>query len=54
VAGPIEFWFDFSSPYGYVGAQLIDDVASLPVMGGAEGPSAWTLSLILKYAREAD
>lgn len=25
---PIEFWFDFSSPYGYVAAQLIDDVAA--------------------------
>jgi len=24
---PIEFWFDFSSPYGYVASQLIDDVA---------------------------
>ena len=21
---PIEFWFDFSSPYGYVAAELID------------------------------
>ena len=25
---PIEFWFDFSSPYGYIAAQLIDDVAA--------------------------
>jgi 2-hydroxychromene-2-carboxylate isomerase len=25
---PIEFWFDFSSPYGYVASQLIDDVAA--------------------------
>ncbi len=25
---PIEFWFDFSSPYGYVAAELIDDVAA--------------------------
>lgn len=24
----IEFWFDFSSPYGYVAAELIDDVAA--------------------------
>ena len=24
---PIEFWFDFSSPYGYVASQLIGDVA---------------------------
>jgi hypothetical protein len=36
------------------GRWLIDDVASLPVTAGEEGPSAWTLSLILKYAREAD
>jgi len=28
VASPIEFWFDFSSPYGYIAAQLIDDVAA--------------------------
>ncbi len=25
---PIGFWFDFSSPYGYIAAQLIDDVAA--------------------------
>ncbi|MBL0140976.1 MAG: 2-hydroxychromene-2-carboxylate isomerase [Betaproteobacteria bacterium] len=25
---PIEFWFDFSSPYGYIAAELIDDVAA--------------------------
>lgn len=25
---PIEFWFDFSSPYGYVAAELVDDVAA--------------------------
>ena len=25
---PIEFWFDFTSPYGYVASQLIDDVAA--------------------------
>ncbi len=25
---PIEFWFDFSSPYGYVASELIDDVAA--------------------------
>jgi 2-hydroxychromene-2-carboxylate isomerase len=25
---PIEFWFDFSSPYGYVASQLIDGVAA--------------------------
>ena len=28
MAGPIEFWFDFSSPYGYVAAELIDGVAA--------------------------
>ena len=28
MASPIEFWFDFSSPYGYIAAQLIDDVAA--------------------------
>ena len=27
MADPIEFYFDLSSPYGYVGAQLIDAVA---------------------------
>lgn len=25
---PIEFWFDFSSPYGYVASQLIEGVAA--------------------------
>ncbi|MDH5263359.1 MAG: 2-hydroxychromene-2-carboxylate isomerase [Betaproteobacteria bacterium] len=25
---PIEFWFDFSSPYGYIAAELIDEVAA--------------------------
>ena len=25
---PIEFWFDFSSPYGYIAAELIDAVAA--------------------------
>jgi 2-hydroxychromene-2-carboxylate isomerase len=25
---PIEFWFDFSSPYGYVASELIDGVAA--------------------------
>lgn len=25
---PIEFWFDFSSPYGYVGSRLIGEIAS--------------------------
>ena len=25
---PIEFWFDFTSPYGYVAAELIDALAS--------------------------
>jgi 2-hydroxychromene-2-carboxylate isomerase len=28
MAGPIEFWFDFSSPYGYIASQLIDAVAA--------------------------
>lgn len=27
-AGTIEFYFDFSSPYGYLAAQQIDDVAA--------------------------
>lgn len=27
MAGPIEFYFDFSSPYGYLAAQRIEDVA---------------------------
>ena len=27
MAGPIEFWFDFSSPYAYLGAQRIEAVA---------------------------
>ena len=25
---PIEFWFDFSSPYGYIASELIDGVAA--------------------------
>ncbi|MGD9954334.1 MAG: 2-hydroxychromene-2-carboxylate isomerase [Burkholderiales bacterium] len=25
---PIEFWFDFSSPYGYIASELIDEVAA--------------------------
>lgn len=28
MAAPIDFWFDFSSPYGYIAAELIDDVAA--------------------------
>ncbi len=28
VAQPIEFFFDFSSPYGYVASQLIDNLAA--------------------------
>ena len=24
---PLEFYFDFNSPYGYVGAHLIDNIA---------------------------
>jgi 2-hydroxychromene-2-carboxylate isomerase len=27
MASPIEFYFEFSSPYGYIGAQLIDGLA---------------------------
>jgi 2-hydroxychromene-2-carboxylate isomerase len=27
MASPVEFWFDFSSPYGYIAAELIDEVA---------------------------
>ena len=27
MAAPIEFYFDFSSPYGYLAAQRIDEVA---------------------------
>jgi len=27
MADPIEFWFDFSSPYGYFGSQRIERVA---------------------------
>jgi 2-hydroxychromene-2-carboxylate isomerase len=25
---PVEFWFDFNSPYGYIAAHLIDDLAA--------------------------
>ena len=25
---PIDFWFDFSSPYGYLLAEKLDDVAA--------------------------
>jgi 2-hydroxychromene-2-carboxylate isomerase len=28
MAAPIGFWFDFSSPYGYIASQLIDEVAA--------------------------
>ena len=28
MAAPIEFWFDFSSPYGYLAAQKIDALAA--------------------------
>ena len=28
MAEPIEFYFDFSSPYGYIASHLIDDVAA--------------------------
>jgi 2-hydroxychromene-2-carboxylate isomerase len=28
MAAPIEFWFDFSSPYGYLAAQRIDGLAA--------------------------
>lgn len=28
MADPIEFWFDFSSPYGYIGSRRIEDVAA--------------------------
>ncbi len=28
MARPIEFFFDFSSPYGYIASHLIDDVAA--------------------------
>jgi 2-hydroxychromene-2-carboxylate isomerase len=28
VAAPIEFYFDFSSPYGYIASRLIDDLAA--------------------------
>ena len=27
MVGPIEFYFEFNSPYGYIAAHLIDDVA---------------------------
>ena len=29
MAAPIEFWFDFSSPYGYLAAQRIDKLAEI-------------------------
>ena len=28
MAEPIEFYFDFSSPYGYLGAQRIDEIGA--------------------------
>jgi 2-hydroxychromene-2-carboxylate isomerase len=27
MAAPIEFWFDFSSPYGYLGSRRIEEIA---------------------------
>jgi 2-hydroxychromene-2-carboxylate isomerase len=28
MAAPIEFWFDFSSPYGYIGSRRIEEIAA--------------------------
>ncbi len=28
MTGPIQFWFDFSSPYGYIGSRRIEEVAA--------------------------
>ncbi|HEX6102775.1 MAG TPA: DsbA family protein, partial [Alphaproteobacteria bacterium] len=28
MAAPIEFWFDFSSPYGYFGSRRIEGIAA--------------------------
>src|SRR3546814_1297117 len=28
MAAPLEFYFDFASPYGYIGAQRIDAIAA--------------------------
>ncbi|MGB7534398.1 MAG: DsbA family protein, partial [Azonexus sp.] len=28
MAEPIDFWFDFSSPYGYLMSERIDDLAA--------------------------
>ena len=28
MAEPIEFWFDFSSPYGFIGSHRIEDIAA--------------------------
>ena len=28
MADPIEFYFDFSSPYGYFASERIDDIAA--------------------------
>ena len=38
MADAIEFWFDFSSPYGYLAAQRIDDVAARHSRGVAWRP----------------
>lgn len=26
--GPVDFWFDFTSPYGYIGAELVEALAA--------------------------
>jgi 2-hydroxychromene-2-carboxylate isomerase len=28
MAAPLEFWFDFSSPYGYLAAQRVEALAA--------------------------
>jgi 2-hydroxychromene-2-carboxylate isomerase len=28
MSAPIEFWFDFTSPYSYIAAEMIDDLAA--------------------------
>ena len=54
MSDPIDFWFDFSSPYSYLASELIDDLASKygrkvkwhPIMLGAAFKAVGTQPLV--------
>ncbi len=49
MADPIEFYFDFSSPYGYLAAQKIDDIGAKHGRGVAWKP--FLLGAVFKTTR---